>query len=209
MAKQTQRQRAKKANAATGAVDQSHINEATIDEATCCLPHCEVPGEKLRCGHCLCGEDFLKLTRFIFPIQKFTIACPMCRKMEILDAWDLQKAVSELPFRCIVVPCACNEPRCDQFAFAFARPCKSHNNYTCEVCKHLGKKGPQLRVSLKDYDDEGETNSHRDVFSEPGWGMPDDAFEGLAQAFREVLPGQAAYLRRVREARRQGQDVPE
>ena len=91
------------------------------------------------------------------------------------------------------------------------RPCRSHKIYMCEACKELGTVGSHLRSVTREDDEanEGDTNSRRDVFSEPGWGMPDAALEDLAQAFSQALPGQAAYLRRVREARRQGQNVPE
>ena len=209
MAKQRQRQKAKRAREAN-IDDEAPPAEPDEDNPdNCCIPHCDTPGEKLRCGHRLCGQDFLKLTRFIFSVQKFTITCPICRKMDILEAWDMQKAVSDLPFRCIVVPCACNEPSCEKFAFAFTRPCKSLNNYTCELCRNLGTKGPQLRISLKDYNDDDGIIIPEDHYLQPGWGMPDDAFEIIVQGFRQRFPGNEAYLRRVREARRQGRSVPE
>ena len=207
MAKQTQRRKAKRAREAN-LIDEAPPAEPDEDNPNnCCIPHCDTPGEKLRCGHRLCGQDFLKLTRFIFSVQKFTVTCPICRKMDILKAWDMQKAVSDLPFRSIVVPCACNESSCEKFAFAFTRPCKSHNNYTCELCRNLEKKGPELRVSLKDYGDEG--CQFRDPFSEPGWGIPDEAFELIVQGFRQRFPADEVHIRSVREARRRGEDVPE
>jgi hypothetical protein len=219
MAKQTQRRKAKRAREA----DIDEANDAEDNPNNCCIPHCDTPGEKLRCGHRLCGQDFLKLTRFIFSVQKFTVTCPICRKMDILEAWDMQKAVSNLPFRCIVVPCACNESSCEKFAFAFTRPCKSHNNYTCELCRNLEKKGPELRVSLKDYGDEGcqfrdpfaepgwsmPDEAFEPNYSQPGWGIPDEAFELIAQGFRQRFPADETYIRRVREARGRGEDVPE
>ena len=207
MGKQTQRKKAKLAREADNVEAPNTIDKAVAEDedANCCIPHCDTPGEKLRCGHRLCGQDFLKLTRYIFSVQKFCITCPICRKMDILEAWDMQKAVSDLPFRCIVVPCACNEPSCEKFAFAFTRPCKSHNNYTCELCRNLERKGPELRISLKDYGND----PHEDHFSQPGWGMPDAAFEEIARGFRRVFPGEEAYIRRVREARMQGRNVPE
>ena len=210
MAKQRQRQKAKRAREAN-VVNEANTDETSADEDdpnNCCIPHCDTPGEKLRCGHRLCGQDFLKLTRFIFSVQKFCITCPICRKMDILEAWDMQKAVSDLPFRCIVVPCACNEPSCEKFAFAFTRPCKSHNNYTCELCRNLKKKGPELRISLKDYGDEG-CRTQDDPYSQPGWGIPDEAFELIVQGFRQRFPADETCIGRVREARRRGVDVPE
>ena len=219
MGKQTQRKKAKLAREANSVEAPNTIDEAVAEDedANCCIPHCDTPGEKLRCGHRLCGQDFLKLTRFIFPVEKFSITCPICRKMDILEAWDMQKAVSDLPFRCIVVPCACNEPSCEKFAFAFTRPCKSHNNYTCELCRNLERKGPELRISLKDYGDEGcrmQDDPHSEPgrgpnYSQPGWGVPDEYIEIIAECMRSSLPGAEAYIRRLREARRQGRPIPE
>ena len=89
MGKQTQRKEAKRAREADSVEAPNTMEEGVADEENpnnCCLPHCGSPGEKLRCGHRLCGQDFLKLTRFIFPVQNFTITCPICRKMDILEA---------------------------------------------------------------------------------------------------------------------------
>ena len=211
MGKQTKRQKAK-AREADSVEAPNTIDEAfAVDEdANCCLPHCGSPGEKLRCGHRLCTQDFLKLTKFIFPVEKFCIACPICRKMDILDAWDMQKAVSALPFRCIVVPCVCKDPSCETFAFAFTRPCKSHNNYTCELCRNLEKKGPQLRVSLRNYDDnDPDETSVEPNYSQPGWGVPDEFIETIEECMRRSFPGAEAYIRRLREARRQGRPIPD
>jgi hypothetical protein len=181
-----------------------HVEADEDNPNNCCIPHCDTPGEKLRCGHRLCGQDFLKLTRYIFSVQKFCITCPICRKMDILEAWDMQKAVSDLPFRCIVVPCACNEHSCEKFAFAFTRPCKSHNNYTCELCRNLERKGPELRISLKDYGNEG-CRMQDDPYSQPDWGMPDEAFETLVEMIRQQTGATDIAITRLREHRRLGQ----
>ena len=217
MGKQTQKKNAKRAREAN-LIDEAPPAEPDEDNPNnCCIPHCDTPGEKLRCGHRLCGQDFLKLTRFIFSVQKFCITCPICRKMDLLEAWDMQKAVSDLPFRCIVVPCACNEHSCEKFAFAFTRPCKSHNNYACELCRNMERKGPELRVSLKDYGDEGcrmEDDPYSEPgwgpnYSQPGWGVPDECIETIEECLRRSLPGAEAYITRFREARRQGRPIPE
>ena len=185
--------------------------EAELPDTNCCLPHCETPGRPLVCGHRLCTHDALSLMRYLFALCKFTIQCPMCRKDDVLTNWDVLGLVSELPFKCIMVPCACNTKDCGKFCSVFVRPCKAHKSYICDLCRDNDKHGPQLRTSYKDYSEEAaeehEPEPPRVDYSRPGWNITDEDFNVLLNCWRRVRGDD--YARRFAEARRLGRHIPE
>ena len=200
-----------KRNADNAEMAKRSAEEAELPDTNCCLPHCETPGRPLVCGHRLCTHDALSLMRYLYALCKFTIQCPMCRKDDVLTNWDVLGLVSELPFKCIVVPCACKTKGCQKFCSVFVRPCKAHNNYTCELCRDNDKNGPQLRTSYKDYGEDAEEEAAEETrppvdYSQPGWGIPDHLFDFLVTPF--LRNGHEAYARRLSEARRLGRPIP-
>ncbi len=142
MGKQTQRQKAKARDAVPEGPDPETPN-------LCCLPHCEEPGEKLECGHSLCGMDMLKLTRYVSQIKEFRMTCPMCRNVCIIDPSLLMNLMNtHLEFKCAIFKCGCVTPGCSRRFTCTIRPCKSHDSYTCNVCK--GNKRSMLIISHED-----------------------------------------------------------
>jgi len=148
MGKQTKRQKAKKAKE-TAKVD------APMPAILCCLPHCEDPGEKLECGHPLCGTDFLKLTRYVSQLKQFTITCPMCRKWALLNEKTVIEMMEKLPFKSAVFKCGCVEKGCGRSFTGTLKPCKSHGSYNCGVC--VDRKASRLTITdLADSESESE-----------------------------------------------------
>ena len=204
-----------KRNADNAETAKQNAEDAELPDTNCCLPHCDTPGQPLVCGHRLCTHDALSLMRYLYALGKFTIQCPMCRKDDVLANWDVLKLVSELPFKCIMVPCACKIKDCQKFCSVFARPCKAHNSYTCELCREIAKYGPRLKNDYRDYsedtedtEEEFEESSQPDVdYSRPGWGVPDPYFDFIIVPL--LRNGEEAYARRLLEARRLGRPIPE
>ena len=145
MGKQTQRQKAKKARDSTIVEDPS-VNPSLPNPETnqCCLPHCEEPGEKLLCGHVLCGMDLLKLARYAESVAKFMVICPMCRRILVMEDKVMASLVDKMPFRCAIFKCYCDMPDCPSTLVGAITPCISHKNYSCNVC--TGLSGACFRV---------------------------------------------------------------
>ena len=193
MGKQTQRQKAKKAQAAAAA-------EAPSPTTLCCLPYCDEAGENLECGHPLCGMDFLKLTRFVSQLKKFTITCPMCRKWMLLNDKQVTEAMNKhLPFKSAVFSCGCVEKGCTRSFTASLKACKRHKKHSCEVC------GSTMTVQACD-DSESDSENNLEVDPEwprwtvPGWGVADEVFEGAMRTMHgmdETLVNHYRTLRRL------------
>ena len=171
MGKQTKRQKAKKARDA--------VPECPDPETPnlCCLPHCEEAGEKLECGHSLCGVDFLKLTRYVSQLKQFTITCPMCRKWGLLKEDLVKKAMDQhLPFKSAVFKCGCVEKDCKRSFTGVLKPCKSHSSYVCGVC--VDRKASRLTMTDLENSEESESDDEP-WWDIPGWGISDEVFERL------------------------------
>ena len=209
MGKQTFRQNAKKAREA-----EEVVNPAEVRDAFCCLPHCDEPGVKIECGHSLCGLDLLKLTKYAGQIERFTITCPMCRKLYIVDQHLIIEIMDKhLPFRCATFKCSCNTPSCKRCYNAVLRPCKSHGNYTCRVC--CGGDWSGLDVKEMDTDQptpqsgmpgssppEGPRRMPDFIFMED-WGMTDAQFEEVMRIYKASIGGMSALRERSYRLSRQ------
>ena len=138
MGKQTNRQKAKMA--------KDVVPECPDPETPnlCCLPHCEEPGEKLLCGHVLCGLDLLKLARYADSLRKFMVICPMCRRILVMEGKVMTSLVDKLPFKCAIFKCYCDMPDCPSTVVGAITPCISHKSHTCNVC--TGLSGACFRV---------------------------------------------------------------
>ena len=156
MAKQTQRQKAKKAR------------EADASEDICCLPHCDAPGVPLECGHKLCVQDLLKLVRYSSQIEQYVISCPMCRQVELVHCDEIGRMLNELPFRCAVFQCGCRDPACKKYTMTMLRPCRSHKIYLCQACKDLGTVGSHLRSVTREDDEAKERTTPDNIYTTPG-----------------------------------------
>ena len=209
MGKQTKRQEAKKAK--EPAVD------APTPATLCCLPHCEEPGEKLECGHLLCGMDFLKLSRFVSQLKKFTISCPMCRKWILLHEKQVTDAMDHLPFKSAVFKCGCVEKGCTRTFTGTLKACKSHGEYSCGVC------GSSLTVqSCNDSESEDleaeptPPQTHRqppfgrlpDFLHTEAWGMTDSQFEQVMTIYKASVGGMSAANERTYRMSRDCHGIP-
>ena len=186
---------------------EADMTEAPIDEpdkTNCCLPHCDVPGERLDCNHLLCGQDLLKLARFNSQFEQFVVTCPMCRTKTFVERQITMRLMNDLPFRCALFNCGCGNPTCGKFTMVALRPCMSHKTYLCEVCKDLGTKGSHIRCVVREDDMETHDNAPDNVYTAPGWGMTDPEFEQVLQAIRQQTGATDVALRRIREQRRTG-----
>ena len=181
MGKQTNRQKAKKATALP--VDPPAVNAPMPETTLCCLPHCEEPGEKLECGHPLCGMDFLKLARYVSQLKKFTVTCPMCRKWGLLDEKLVVQAMGQLPFKSAVFKCGCVEKDCERSFTGVLKPCKSHGNHICGVC--VARKAVKLTMIDSEHSESSDSESWEPDWTTPGWGITDEVFEGSLR----TMPG--------------------
>lgn len=200
MGKQTKRQKAKKARDA--------VPECPDPETPnlCCLPHCEEPGEKLECGHALCGMDMLKLTRFVGQLQQFTITCPMCRKFCIHNRDCLMDVMEKnLSFRCATFKCGCITPGCDRSYLAVIRPCKSHGKYNCDVCR--GDNASTLETRELGNDAE-EPTPEPYFFNLPNWGLTDTQFEQVMTIYKASVGGMSAANERTYRMARDCPGIP-
>ena len=167
--------------------------------ALCCLPHCEEPGEKLICGHALCGFDLLKVARYADFLQEFIISCPICRNESFIEDKLMQTMVDKQPFKCATFKCYCNEPNCSTLAVGFLLPCRSHKSHTCQVCP-----GSTLTVATTS-EKEPEEEEEPFPFRQQGWGISDRVFEEFLRQFKALRGGMTDVNELVyREARRSG-----
>ena len=166
----------------------------------CCLPHCEEPGKKLECGHSLCGMDVLKLTRFVGQLQQVTITCPMCRKLCIHQRDCLMDIMEKnLSFKCAIFKCGCVTQGCNRSYTTALRPCKSHNKYTCDVCR--GDKASTLETHELGKDAEEPTPRSRPrpdpsrlphFYNLPNWGLTDTQFDEVMAVYKQSIGGMSA-----------------
>ena len=205
MGKQTKRQNAKKAIDAVLGLDPEIPN-------LCCLPHCEEPGDKLECGHALCGMDTLKLTRYVGQLQKFMITCPMCRKLCIFDRDVLMEVMDKhLEFKCATFKCGCVTEGCQRCYSGTLMPCQSHRNYLCTVC--VGTKASNLEIHELDDHDPTPPQTERqcevpDFFHREAWGLTDTQFEQVMAIYKASVGGMSAANERTYRMSRDCHGIP-